>query len=205
VTAWAIIPIKPADSGKSRLAHVLDGVEREALMRGMLAHVVDAASRAGGIARVCLVGPSRHGLPDAIPLLADPGGGLNPALQSALDEVADEGPSRVIVIAADLPRVTPQELDLLALAPADTVAIAPDRHGTGTNALSLPLPAARGFTFGFGIDSCAYHRKETQRLGLRVETILSPGLEKDIDEPSDLPDAGPILENGQPGLREKEP
>jgi 2-phospho-L-lactate guanylyltransferase len=196
VTAWAIIPIKAADSAKSRLASVLEPGEREALMRGMLAHVVDAAGRARQIARVCLVGPSRHGLPDDIPLLADPGRGLNPALQAALDEVADEGVSRVIMVAADLPGVTPREIDLLALAPADAVAIAPDRHGTGTNALSLPLPAARDFTFGFGVNSCAYHRKEAQRLGLKLEIILSPGLEKDIDEPTDLPDAGTILENG---------
>jgi 2-phospho-L-lactate guanylyltransferase len=194
-TCWAIIPIKASEDGKSRLASVLDAGERETLVRTMLTHVVDAASQASTIARVCLVGPSRHGVPDDIPLLSDPGEGLNPALQSALAQIAGEGLDRVIVVAADLPTVSPQELDLLAAAPANSIAIAPDRHGIGTNAISLPLPAAQQFAFGFGIDSYAHHTQEAQRLGLQVETILSHGLEKDIDEPADLPDAGRILED----------
>lgn len=192
---WAIIPIKAIEGSKSRLARVLAPSERETLVRTMLAHVVEAASSAEAIARVCLVGPSRHGMPDELALLSDPGGGLNPALHSALAEIAGEGPDRVIVVAADLPALRPQELELLAAAPADTIAIAPDRHGTGTNALSLPLPAAREFAFGFGTGSYAHHRNEAERLGLKLETIISRGLEKDIDEPADLPDAEPILED----------
>lgn len=192
---WAIIPIKAAEDGKSRLARVLDAGERETLVRAMLAHVVDAASQSSTISRVCLAGPSRHGLPDDVALLSDPGEGLNPALQSALAQIAGEDLDRVMVVAADLPTVTPQELNLLAVAPADAVAIAPDRHGTGTNAISLPLPAAREFCFGFGPDSYAHHKIETQRLGLKLETILSCGLEKDIDEPADLPDAERVLED----------
>ncbi|MDG2005065.1 MAG: 2-phospho-L-lactate guanylyltransferase [Novosphingobium sp.] len=192
---WALIPIKSTEKGKSRLADALDRDAREALVSGMLAHVVKAATNARTISHVCLVGPSRHGLSDDIDLLPDPGKGLNPAVKSALAQIAEQGPDRIIIVAADLPTVTPQELDLMAVAPIDAIAIAPDRHGTGTNALSLPLPAARDFTFGFGIDSYAHHKHEAQNLGLRVETIISQGLEKDIDEPADLPDAGGMLEN----------
>jgi 2-phospho-L-lactate/phosphoenolpyruvate guanylyltransferase len=195
VTCWALIPIK-AEGGKSRLAGVLDAGERETLVRGMLAHVVEAASNAVTISRICMVGPSRHGLAEDIELLSDPGDGLNPALQSALGQLSGAGPDRVVIVAADLPTVTSRELDLLSSAPAEEIAIAPDRHGTGTNALSLPLPAARDFRFAFGTDSYARHKEEAHRLGLEVETILSRGLEKDIDEPADLPDAGPIFDGG---------
>ena len=85
----------------------------------------------------------------------------------------------------------------MAMAPSDAVAIAPDRHGTGTNALSLPIPAAQDFRFAFGDDSFARPRAEAGRLGLEVETVFSRGLEQDIDEPSDLADAANLLKPAQ--------
>ena len=201
MTCWAIIPVKEGASGKSRLAGVLDGDERARLISAMLKHVVKVASASPEISRIFLVGPSRHGMDETIPLLDDPGEGLNAAVTSALAQVSTsesihesgEGPARVMVIAADLPVVTSRDLDLLALAPADAISIAPDRHGIGTNAISLPLPAGRGFTFAFGPDSLLRHQEEAERLGLRVETVLSHGLERDIDVPADLADAGDLL------------
>lgn len=189
MTCWAVIPIKAGSNGKSRLADVLDDGARQELVRSMLARVVEAATEARMIDRVLLVGASRHGLPKDIGLLNDPGTGLNGAVQSAFGEVAQHKVDRILIVAADLPGVTSQELDLLALAPDDAIAIAPDRHETGTNAISLPLPSAEGFTFAFGTDSFALHQQEAHRVGLRVETILSEGLERDVDEPADLPDA----------------
>ena len=188
---WALIPIKGCGEGKTRLSGVLSEAEREALIDAMLRHVAGAAAGAERIARTVLAGPSRRGLSVDISLIGDEGEGLNVALDAALVRIAamDDCPDRIVVIAADLPRVTSLDLDLLAEAPGRTVAIAPDRHGTGTNALSLPLPEAAGFRFRYGTDSAALHREEAERLGLTVETILSEGLEKDIDEPSDLADA----------------
>lgn len=193
MNCWAIIPVKASSDIKSRLAGVLDPDQRQALVGAMLAHVVKAARQAETISRIYLLGPSRHGLPEDLPLLEDPGGGLNTAVQSALRELAAEGPDRVLVLAADLPAVTPQELDLLTAVESDTIAIAPDRHQTGTNALSLPLPQAADFTFAFGTESCAAHRREAKRLGLGFELIRSAGLARDIDEPADLPDAETIM------------
>ncbi|GGB99315.1 2-phospho-L-lactate guanylyltransferase [Novosphingobium endophyticum] len=193
MTCWAIIPIKGKGQGKSRLAGALSEGEREALVDAMLAHVVDAARQARLIERVLLVGPSRHGLDETIPLLADAGKGLNAALRKALAQVASDGPERLLVVAGDLPCVTALDLDLLASVPAETVGIAPDRHGTGTNALSLPLPQAARFTFHFGTDSRARHWNEAEKLGLTVETIHSAGLEKDIDERADLSDAAQVF------------
>jgi 2-phospho-L-lactate guanylyltransferase len=189
VTCWAIIPVKAPAEAKMRLAGVLDPEQRGALVRAMLEHVTEAAASASAIDRTCLIGPSRHGLRGDLPLLDDPGGGLNAALQSALGEATRAGASRVVFVAADLSRLVAHDLQLLALAPAGQIAIAPDRHGTGTNALSLPVPQASGFQFAFGPDSFARHRAEAERLGLQVEVIHSPGLARDIDEPGDLPDA----------------
>ena len=189
MTCWTVIPVKASAESKSRLAKVLDAAQREALARAMLDRVVDAASSAPNVARVCLIGNSREGQDDSVMLLADPGGGLSAAAAAALAEAERQGASRIVVIHADLPQVTARDVALLAAAPSGEIAIAPDRHGTGTNAISLPLPEARGFSFAFGPDSFAKHNAEADRLGLRVEEIHSQGLARDVDEPDDLPDA----------------
>ena len=193
MTCWAIIPVKEPGDGKQRLAVALDAPERDRLVKAMLSHVVAEARAAQNIARVCLVGTSRHGQADDLPLLADPGLGLNAALQSAFVEAATAGASRVVILHADLPQLTTRDCELLAAAAPGSIAIAPDRHDTGTNALSLPLPAASAFAFAFGPDSFARHHAEADRIGLPIETIRSPGLAHDIDEPGDLPDARGLI------------
>lgn len=187
MACWAIIPVKGTALGKQRLAGVLDDAARNALIRDMLDHVVTAVRDARGIDRIALVGTSRHGQPESIALLPDPGTGLNPALGSAVAAARAEGATRAVVVFADLPQLNSAEVEQLAAAPG--IALAPDRHGIGTNALSLPLPAAAAFTFHFGPDSFARHVTEAERSGLSHEVIRSPGLQRDIDEPADLADA----------------
>lgn len=196
MTCWAIIPIKGRGDGKTRLAGTLSTGEREALVDAMLAHVVEAVRQTRSIDRLCLVGPSRRGLDESLPLLPDAGSGLNAALESALAQVARDGPGRLVVIPGDLPCVTSRDLDLLANVTQGTVGIAPDRHGTGTNGLSLPLPQASSFTFHFGLGSCGRHHDEARRLGLPVKIVRSEGLAKDIDEPADLTDATQVFSPG---------
>jgi len=193
MTTWAIIPVKASPESKSRLAGVLDATQRSALVEAMLERVIDAARAARNVSRVCLLGTPRNGPTAGIEVLAEPGGGLNAAIASALAGIAAQGASRVIFIHGDLPLLTAQDVELLAAAPAGEIAIAPDRHGTGTNALSLPLPKAKGFSFAFGPDSFARHNAEADRLGLKIEEIRSPGLARDIDEPEDLADAAALL------------
>jgi 2-phospho-L-lactate guanylyltransferase len=190
---WVIIPAKARGTGKARLAGVLDAAEREHLVAAMLARVVAAAQSCEAVRRVCLVGSAPLARP-GVTVLADPGGGLNPALGSALGQAAERRPERVVIVAGDLPQVTSADLAMMACVPGGAIAIAPDRHGTGTNALSLPLDALGTFTLQFGIGSHAAHRAEAVRLGYSVETMLSAGLEKDIDEPADLPDATGCLQ-----------
>jgi 2-phospho-L-lactate guanylyltransferase len=193
MTCWAIIPVKASPESKSRLAGVLDGAQRAELGEAMLARVIQAARTARNVSRICLLGTPRSTPPQDVAVLAEPGGGLNAAVMAALAEVATQGASRIIFIHGDLPLVTAQDLELLAAAPSGEIAIAPDRHGTGTNAISLPMPEARGFSFAFGPDSFGLHNAEAERLGLKIEEIRSQGLARDIDEPEDLPDAAALL------------
>jgi 2-phospho-L-lactate guanylyltransferase len=192
-TSWALIPIKARGAGKTRLAGVLSPRDREGLVEAMLAHVVETAE--GVVARVLLVGPERSGVAASCERIEDVGGGLNGALEQALAEIASRGnaPARLILLPADLPCLSPDEMERLAQLPPGTVGIAPDRRGRGTNALSLPLPEAAAFRFHFGTDSAALHRATAENLGLNAVTITGPGLEKDIDEPGDLADAGHLF------------
>ena len=194
MTCWVVIPFKQPGQAKGRLAAALSEAERAALAGAMMHHVVRVASQAAHVQQLCLLGPTRLGLPEDILLLDDPGLGLNPALHAALDHVTDAGADRMIVLFADLPLLTSQDVELLAAAPAGTIAMAPDRHGIGTNALSLPLPTAKGFTFCFGPDSFARHHAEADQLGIRIEEVHSQGLARDVDMPEDLPDAAGLMD-----------
>jgi len=189
MTVWVVIPVKPPGEAKTRLAQVLGLDQRARLAQSMLQHVYSAAKGASGDLRIALLGPSRLGLPAQICLLDDPGGGLNAAVASALAEITAQRAERMVVLFADLPHLTSGEVARLTNMTGSVVGIAPDRHGSGTNALSLPLPAAARFGFAFGRDSFARHCAETERLGLKAEIIDSPGLASDIDVPGDLSDA----------------
>ena len=193
MTVWAIIPLRASPASKSRLSGVLDETARAALVDAMLARVLAAAHGARNVAEVRLIGSART-LPADVTVMTDPGRGLNAAAAEALN-AADGQASRVIVIHGDLPQVTVQDIELLAAAPEGEIAIAPDRHGTGTNAISLPLPAARGFSFAFGTDSFALHNAEAGRMGLGISEVHSAGLSRDVDEPDDLSDAADLLKS----------
>ncbi|PEQ11874.1 2-phospho-L-lactate guanylyltransferase [Novosphingobium sp. PC22D] len=186
---WAVVPAKPASRAKSRLSGVLSPAERARLAADMLAHVVATARAYDAIDAVLVIGGSAP-QGDGVEWAEDPGGGLNVALQWALDQVAHRGGGRVVTLAGDLPLLTQADLIRLIDLPRDTIGVAPDRHGTGTNALSLPLPGADRFRFAYGSGSFARHRSEARRIGYNACAILGNGLAKDIDEPDDLADAG---------------
>jgi len=190
MTCWVLIPVKAPEACKTRLAPALGETARRELVARMLQHGVETARAACGVDEVLLLGPSSHGLPGPIRRLVDPGGGLNAALASALPAAAAAGVDRLVILAGDLPRVSRADLEALANLPPDLLGVAPDWKGAGTNALSLPLPAARDFQFQYGPDSFARHSAEASRLALAPRLVRSETLALDIDEPEDLAAAG---------------
>ena len=86
----------------------------------------------------------------------------------------------------DLPELASGDVAALAALPPGVLGVAPDRKGEGTNALSLPLPAARGFRFQYGPGSFAAHSAEAVRLGLELQVVHSDTLGLDVDDPADL-------------------
>ena len=186
MTCWVVTPVKAPEACKTRLAPALGEAERRALVASMLQQVFAAASGARGVDEVLLLGPSRHRLPADVRLLTEPGDGLNAALASALAAAAAAGVARLVILSGDLPHLRCSDVEALAALQADELGVAPDRGGSGTNALSLPLPQAAGFQFRYGEDSFARHLEEAARLGLSARTIRSEGLAFDVDAPEDL-------------------
>jgi 2-phospho-L-lactate guanylyltransferase len=159
--------VVPFRSGKSRLA--LPAEAREAMALSMLATVLAAAKE---------VGPTLLVTDDAslaerfgVEHVAEPGGGQGAAVSAGLRQ-ARELP--VLVVNADLPRATADDLRALAAATPALVA-APD--GT-TNALALT--AADAFQPLFGPGSAA----RFEALGLRP--IELPNLAADVDTLADV-------------------
>jgi 2-phospho-L-lactate guanylyltransferase len=186
MTCWVVIPVKAPEACKTRLAPALGEAARRDLVARMLRHVISAGVEAPGVDEVLLLGPSDHGLEAPPRRLPDPGGGLNAALASVAPAAANAGVDRLVILAGDLPRVSASDVARLAGLAPGRLGVTPDRRRSGTNALSLPLPAAAGFHFQYGADSFAHHGAEAARLGLALEVIGSDALGLDIDEPEDL-------------------
>jgi 2-phospho-L-lactate/phosphoenolpyruvate guanylyltransferase len=120
--------------------------------------------------------------------------GLNGALHQAFAVVAAIGATKMLVVAADLPLVSVEDLLSLAGAASPTlISVAPDRHQTGTNGLCLPTD--RPFAFSFGVDSLPRHLSQIQSIQMNSAVVRRPGLALDLDGQSDLKN---LLEGSSP-------
>jgi 2-phospho-L-lactate guanylyltransferase len=186
VTSVVLVPIKGFGTAKARLDGVLADADRAALARRLAATVLAAAAPLPVLV-VCdddEVAAFASG--EGAGVLRQVAPGLNAAVTEGLAHLAERGVDRVVVAHADLPRAAGLvELALLAEQGAgDAVVLVPDRHGDGTNVMSLPT--GRGFTFAYGPGSFAAHRAEADRLDLPVVVVHDPDLGWDVDNPEDL-------------------
>jgi 2-phospho-L-lactate guanylyltransferase len=181
----ALIAINERACSKTRLAEALAPSARIELVRSMLAAVLSAAGAAQTVRQIIVVSPERDSVPTEIPVLADTGKCLNSALTQAHRVLRELGCREVVILPADLPKITAAEIDdLVRAGQAGGFAIAPDTAGVGTNALCLV--SALPFCFQFGLDSQRLHLQEAQRTGLSPQVVRLPGLEFDVDLPADL-------------------
>lgn len=184
MSCWSLTAIKTRASGKSRLAGELPQERRRALVESMLGHVLDTLRDTPEIDQVAIVSPERDPRPETV-TFADESGGLNAALTHGARQAAARGATRLVIVHADLPRLHSEEVTaLIEGAGAGGMAIAPDHHGSGTNALCLPLPLP--FELGFGPGSFRRHLEEAALRGLTPAVVRLPGLAFDLDEVDDL-------------------
>ena len=181
----AVVPVRSPAVAKSRLASVLSPRRRGQLVESMLHRVLTALSEAHRIDHVIVVTPDATlELPPGIERLVDAATGLNDAVQLASTRCAARFDA-MLVIPADVPRVTAAEIDaLVERARAVDVVVVPDRHDAGTNALWLRLPTA--LVPQFGVDSARAHLELAHRMGLRAMRLELTGFAHDVDVPDDL-------------------
>ncbi|MFW2380509.1 MAG: 2-phospho-L-lactate guanylyltransferase [Acidimicrobiales bacterium] len=173
-----LVPLKSFGSAKERLGEELDTEARSELMRSLAANVLDAA---GQFSRwvVCDDTSVAHFALAHRAQVMWRGGGLNAAVQACHRQLACEGFARVIVSHGDLAQPGSFE----QFAPSDDrVVIASDRHGGGSNVVSVPTDA--DYRFAYGPGSFARHVGEARRCGLEITEI--DALHLDIDTPEDL-------------------
>jgi 2-phospho-L-lactate guanylyltransferase len=111
---------------------------------------------------------------------------LNTALKRATVIARVYATRGVLVLPADLPLITSQDIHALIERAIDppVVVIAPDRHEKGTNAL-LISPAGL-IEYDFGENSFQRHCELVKKAGARLEIVNLPSLGLDLDVPEDL-------------------
>jgi 2-phospho-L-lactate guanylyltransferase len=191
MTLWAIVPVKPLRRGKSRLAGTLSEDERTELNRSLLQNTLRTFADLREVEEVLVI--SRD--PQALAIARQHGARtvredgqpeLNTALKRATVIAQVYATRGVLILPADLPLVTREDvLTLIERAgEAPSVVIAPDRHGTGTNAL-LISPAGL-IEYDFGENSFQRHCQRAREAGARLEIVNLPTLGLDLDLPEDL-------------------
>jgi 2-phospho-L-lactate/phosphoenolpyruvate guanylyltransferase len=199
VRTLAILPVKGFGAAKQRLAESLGAGSRQALAQAMFTDVLGALRRVPELDGIAVV-TSDHvaeaaSTGERVRVLPDTAqAGQSEAALIGIRHALAEGYERVLLVPVDTPLVQPGDLSgLLAGAPA--VAIVPDRHGTGTNALVLAPPDAIEPSFGEG--SFARHVAAAQQAAVphRVEAIRT--LTLDVDTPADLAELSAALDQGR--------
>ena len=189
MSTWAIIPVKRLSEAKSGLSAVWVPEQRRQLVLSMLADVLRAVHQTPSIASSIIVSPDEKVLSFAnlhgAEGVAEPGLGLNEALNLAIRPTISKGVDSVLILPADLPFLKSADVENLiamASAPKDIV-IAPSK-AKGTNALFLRPPDL--INLRFGGESFPLHVKEASQVGVRPRIYRSTTIALDIDEPEDL-------------------
>jgi 2-phospho-L-lactate guanylyltransferase len=111
---------------------------------------------------------------------------LNLALARATIVARHYATRGVLVVPADLPLITPEDVQVMLAHANDppVVVVAPDRHRQGTNAL-LVCPVGL-IDYDFGPNSFQRHCLRAEQAGARLEVVDLPSLALDVDLPEDL-------------------
>lgn len=188
--AVAIVPVKALHRAKGRLAPDLDPASRRTLAERMFARVVEACRAAREIDELLVVagdeaaaelarGAGAACIVEALP-------GLRAAMAAA-DE-ATAGVSTTLVVAADLPLASAEDLDTVCRAGASPscVVVAPTRDG-GTGALLRRPPTV--IATAYGPASAAAHLAAARAAGVRGIRLHLPRLSMDVDTADHLREA----------------
>jgi 2-phospho-L-lactate/phosphoenolpyruvate guanylyltransferase len=184
---FVIIPAKPLNQAKTRLAAVLSPSQRMLLSRQLLQRTIQLAQPLGEVVVVSRDTVLRRLAKQAGAwALVESGNELNQALSQATEWVAARGGSTALILPGDLPLLNQADLTAMIHLGRSTPAmvIAPCQRGDGTNALLLRPPGL--IPFAFGPDSFARHLQAAHVMGLEPVIFRSATVALDLDIPEDL-------------------
>lgn len=188
---FALVPVKALAFGKSRLSSCLAPEARQAVSRAMLTDVLISALHASAVDRVVVVSSDASLLMLARQLGAltvdeEYPRGLNGAVAVGTDFCLQHGATAVLVLLADLPLVTADDIDLLfhAVNKAESVVLVPCKEGGGTNAFLRVPPLV--IPSQFGGPSLEGHQRVAQRIGIPCQVVEASRIAFDVDSVDDL-------------------
>lgn len=198
MSLWTIIPVKPLNRAKSRLADVLSPEQRSQFAETMLRHVLTVVAGVPQVTGMMVISRDTKALSIARDLGAKTiqesnSSDLNPALTRATEIARVWGAGAVLVLPADLPFITRDDVGTIADMGMEqlTMVIATDREKDGTNAL-LMRPAGL-IPFSYGEKSFERHVNAAKMAGIEVKIYESAGVSLDIDVPADLEEYNRIV------------
>lgn len=190
---WTIVPVRGLAAGKTRLAPALAATGRAVLNRSLLVRTLAVlADWSEAMGRCIVVSPCLRALrlardAGAMPLYEGASAvGLNRAIELGVARAWARGATRTLILAGDLPYLDAGALSDMenAARRSRCVVLAPDKSGTGTNAVLIGV--GTDFKYAFGPMSFHAHELAAERSGLRVSVVRRRELEFDLDLPEDL-------------------
>ncbi|MFQ6022683.1 MAG: 2-phospho-L-lactate guanylyltransferase [Acidiferrobacterales bacterium] len=188
---WAVIPVKNLGVAKQRLAPLLTPLERQELLQAMFEDVLAVVMRvhkleAVAVITACPVATATAKRFGTHVMREAQIRGHTAAIAAAAVALEADGIDGMITLPADVPLVTPDEIDtaLAAHEDAPAMSIVPSRDEEGSNCIALSPPTAVPLRFGAG--SFHPHLAAARRLGITPQVLKLPGLTLDIDTPNDL-------------------
>lgn len=188
---FVLVPVKALDQGKSRLSPLLSDTARRAVSRAMLTDVLTSVLHTPVVNGVVVVTSD----PTLLTLARQLGAGavdeeyprgLNGAVTVGAEFCLQQGATALLVLLADLPLVTSEEVELLfrQIDDGPQVILVPCKEGDGTNALLRVPPLVIDPCFGG--PSLAAHQKVARSQGITCRVVEVPGIAFDLDSVADL-------------------
>ncbi len=186
----AIVPLNVLKKSKARLSPLLNRTERIELTLAMLADVLSTLRQARSFGSITVVSADKNARRVAKSfgakfLWEGKRRGLNKGLRMAIRNSERRGARAVLVIHADLPLLTPREIQRFLMQSRNfPIALTPSKDGNGTDALLLRPPQIIGPVFGK--NSFRRHLSLATRKHIPCKILRFRGISFDVDEPKDL-------------------
>lgn len=185
-----VLPVKALDRAKERLSTHLEAADRRRVAEALFEDALDLCASVDFL-EWWVVSDGTEVLERAdargFHTVADPGGGLNAALRTAITSIVTAGADSVTIIPSDAPLAFRGDLvDLLDTGATSDIVVVPSEKDGGTNGLFLSPPDL--FEPNFGEGSLRKHLAIAERAAHRCSLLSLPRLALDIDTIEDVRD-----------------